>query len=321
MKDIDFDELDRAVSSVLGQDNDTTLQQAPVVDDKKTASADAVATTSARETKPEPPKQRRHVPPHVATGRKGRFMDMVHPDAVMQPSRPLPSRMAKTVVAPRQSVQIDPDPVTAVEPVAELDETHTKIGAEPVLAESTAPVITQADTSPLIMDNPDTTPIDAEVDTDDDTPVVQAQPSTLENTVPQSSPFLDTKVEKRPLGGGTNTESDEQDSDPTDAVENIVLPRELQPDVVEAEADKTTTSSVLQDEQLPFSAGLKNAPEPSDDGRVEGHPLFDTSTYHEPIKPAKTKAGVPGWAKWTIGLVVCMGVGAGVGYLLFTAGF
>ncbi|MEO5499055.1 MAG: hypothetical protein ABIR46_00985, partial [Candidatus Saccharimonadales bacterium] len=97
----------------------------------------------------------------------------------------------------------------------------------------------------------------------------------------------------------------------------VPVPRELEDDIVKVEAaqneqEQTETSS-------PFAAHVAASAKPNDDGRVDGHPLFDTSTYHEPIA-AVHHGGISGWAKWLIGLMLCLAAGVGVGYFLFTAG-
>jgi hypothetical protein len=144
---------------------------------------------------------------------------------------------------------------------------------------------------------------------------------TPQESMPQPTPFLaDAQVDKRPLGAFGEAESTEAPASEapaavdTQAAPTVPLPRELQPDVVEVE------SSAQETEVQPVAApATESKPTAADDGRVEGHPLFDTSTYHEPITAVQGK-GMPAWAKWLIGLLVCLALGAGVGYFLFTAG-
>lgn len=338
MKDIDFDELDRAVSSVLG-----TKETDKSADKKDVAQTPAVAPATEqpkpRETEQIERPATQDAPtrdevivkrPVIAAKRRGRFMDVVHP-AGGQPVRPVqPSRVGKPIIAPQGPIEpIEQAPV-AVEPVAELDETTVKIGAEP------EPVTTpdEKDEQKLLEavseDTTDTLPVE---ETSEPAAKPLVAPTTLEQSIPSESPFLtDTKVDKRPLGGNPVAVTEQQGTRDTEADASEALPtmpRELQPDVVEAEvgdmvsapSKPSNQSAAEATNDMPFATGVDPAPEPSDDGRVEGHPLFDTSTYHEPIKPANATSGMPSWLKWVLGLLICLVLGAGVGYLLFTAGF
>ena len=92
MKDIDFDELDRAVGSALGTDNNANPDtSAPSVvsvsDDVSKADTTPLESGSAPAmTKPASPARRR-----------GQFLDMVHPSADMRSTTPLPSTARKTI--------------------------------------------------------------------------------------------------------------------------------------------------------------------------------------------------------------------------------
>ena len=380
MKDIDFDELDRAVSSVLGQDKPVKVKDSP---------AENVVVTKAPETKNEiqtpeakldvststitlnpRPKTTGFRPsgPSLATSRRGKFMDVMHQSVQTQ----APSQKPIVDTTPKHElIKLEPSkdlekaskedasenkvaPVVTVstvehsaEPIAIVDESNALIGAEPV------PVDTEVSKT---SDESDDKKSVEEKEQEKEEPTSKAEDSekavhpnkleddladlsiddalapsnaSLSSSPPQESPFLaDTKVEKRPLGGGSGTNDNDNElagygsvgtpekndfqSPPT-----IPVPRELEDDIVKVEAaqneqDQSVTSS-------PFAANVATAAEPRDDGRVDGHPLFDTSTYHEPIA-AVHHGGMPGWAKWLIGLLLCLAVGAGVGYFLFTAG-
>lgn len=379
MKDIDFDELDRAVSSVLGQrssgDNTAATAQASVsgdsaqvVDTSQAVNVNNAQTTASRSQSTTP----------LAIKRRGKFMDMVHPSADMTSSappvtpartKPLIEPLSSSVIPeePQTEVVDEPDEPEVIEPTAKLDESNALIGAEPVPVENLLPEHT---TESEVVDVKTPTVEDvAKVDESDPAPTtlvsenesVPAEPpkeqdslyvdpldlSHPEETVqeeaiaehtaevpphvePVTTPFLaDAQVEKRPLGAFGDAESTEtsdavETAEPESPVENsnttdtqsapaVPLPRELQPDVVEVE------SSSQEPETSPVPQTSNPKATESQDGRVEGHPLFDTSTYHEPIAAVHGK-GLPGWAKWLIGLLTCLALGAGVGYFLFTAG-
>ncbi len=374
MKDIDFDELDRAVSSVLGQqgpkkdDGVTTAQTVTAEEPVETTSApDAEAPV---ETTPPVEEQPAASATPLAVKRRGKFMDVMHPSADMTsatPTAPVKPRTSSvlqplsdnvTPEAPAPEAAEAPAGSSVVEPTAELDESHALIGAEPAPVENLLPEHAGEDAAEATQSSEATST--EEVSSE---PVAATEPMQQEATEPVKSlyvdpldlakpdeqpaeevegsdnqqseeaseeqsgtPFLpDAQVDKRPLGAfgeAENTSAEApvaapeqaaQSTDNTQASPAVPLPRELQPDVVEVEsaAQDAETSPV------PLTSEVKA--DEVDDGRVEGHPLFDTSTYHEPIAAAHGK-GMPGWVKWLIGLLVCLALGAGVGYFLFTAG-
>lgn len=371
MKDIDFDELDRAVSSVLGQKttnvttdsngatdkkDDLAPTKEPVTDDAPSAVDAAEPTTDAAAVS-EPISPKPATTP-LAIKRRGKFMDVMHPSADMKPvgaASVKPAR-SKPVVTPLLTEEAESTVEHTAEPTASLDESHSLIGAEPTPVTETLPeTIESTDTDGSSTENM-TTPSSLNVDTADsaEVPEVDAidqadeigqedasaeglgEATQPESPAPQATPFLsDTQVEKRPLGAfgeadatGESTEASVTGDNPATTAQPadmqstpvVSLPRELQPDVVGVESVQATETleAPATTSASPFAANVPVAPEASD-GRVEGHPLFDTSTYHEPIA-AVHHGGMPGWAKWLIGLAACLAIGAGVGYFLFTAG-
>lgn len=395
MKDIDFDELDRAVSSVLGQKEPVAVetvaktttdagQKLSVTLPSKNDSSSEIAVTS----QPKSPAETRSDQADVSTRPelnlggtarpqnpfttkpRGKFMDVMHPSADMSSSSPeAPSpKMTHTTIEPLTSLLTEhvdatseeeqKEPEISLEPVVDVDESKTLIGAEPIAAETAestpSDVLSFASVSPstIVEDKKPASsgyvdplaafdaaePTVGNNDAEDTENIEDAPTSTASNNFsPQPSPFLsDTKVDKRPLGGFGDTESSLPDSDKpdnisineTDATNEsqaapvaVSLPRELQPDVVEVEA--VHEREVIQDSSAktsssPFATTIAPA-KADDDDRVEGHPLFDTSTYHEPIVAVNAKKTAP-WVWWLVGLILCLIVGAGVGYFLFTAG-
>ena len=374
MKDIDFDELDRAVSSVLGQKtpDDTATAMDSTAQDKPeshrsssdTSGDSVIESGKTVDTSEQSPSQTTPKVP-LAIKRRGKFMDMVHPSAAMttksNTTRPL-SPHAAPVVQPLD-LKLEPDmseaktedaePLTIestvehkAEPTAAVDESQSLIGAEPAPLEDGSHTLPETTSDSSAETPPATEPSNAalsgednekdvlppeveKTDATEDSEVV-AGTTSLASTVPQTTPFLtDTKVEKRPLGGFVEGDvaetANSDDSTETEDNQNppvVPLPRELQPDVMEVESDQVTASAesaATQPDSPAFATSVEAAPEPGEDGRVEGHPLFDTSTYHEPIAPV-TRKSMPAWLKWLLGLLVCLVIGAGVGYFLFTAG-
>ena len=100
-------------------------------------------------------------------------------------------------------------------------------------------------------------------------------------------------------------------------------PRELQADIVKVEAidDDAEPDGSAEDQpaEAPMTMGIPttNSDEPDD-----SHHLFDTATYHQPLAAtAMPSSGIPMWIWWTTGLVVCLVVGGGIGYVLYAGGF
>ena len=361
MKDIDFDELDRAVSSVLSKN--TPVEKSTSVSDEVPASTplsegsapsqpitlepqstpeqqtpltDASTNSTMFETTPSSPETTTAAPSSITLRTRGKFMDVMHPSADMNPSTSSGSRpdfMPPRTLAPLTSRDNAP-----VEPTAAVDESNALIGAEPAPATDVpeAAVDSQDEPEEMLL-----LPAETEDDTTETAPAetpgyvdpldVAAQPNTplseetaRTETAPQSTPFLsDTKVDKRPLGAFGDADEPDDDltkntSDDTQTVPVTPLPRELQPDVVQVESVQEPDQATGTDK--PFAASVSVAADTTDDGRVEGHPLFDTSTYHEPIAAAHAKKTAP-WVFWVVGLGICLLIGAGVGYFLFTAGF
>lgn len=103
MKDLDFDELDKAVNSLMaGVKSDDT----PASDKEKTLTIDTSAPIPSRSGMPITPLPRPAAPPVASTGqpapaarRGGRFMDVVHPSSDMKKPEPTarPSREGVTI--------------------------------------------------------------------------------------------------------------------------------------------------------------------------------------------------------------------------------
>ncbi len=231
MSDIDFEELDKAVTSLMGSNTPTVPQKqeettpspaqaeptttvaaeidtpevtvpAPEVQDSPVSARAAETVVEPQTQAPVPVVASTQSTESLATKRRGQFMDMKHPSADMTTvGKPAtPSRVGMTI-APTETIEVP-------EVVAEEQTTTDEVSTE--------------------------TP---------DVPVETAAPS---------SPFLpDAKVEKRPLGSpaaATATESvpiDMSDilppaeGDDEATVDSLTLPNELHPSVLQVESDST----------------------------------------------------------------------------------
>lgn len=394
MKDIDFDELDRAVSSVLRKD--TTKPEtvtADVVETEATPSGPTVSPASVAESVPVSPvvpnasadvaspsttsvsdidtsnestleesniaTPTRSSSP-IALKPRGKFMDVMHPSSDMNPGIATavpPVRSAPITLSPSASAltpsaselpsehndSSTSDEESKIAIAAEQAPTPDTVALDHLLAQSFESTAKESDASldqlpgsktdgyvdPLdlpLKPKPESPSADLEVDTSPETVEPVEQPVEVTQPAQTPTPFLsDTKVDKRPLGGFVDQEQKDTTPPASPEVDNqaapvVPLPRELQSDIVQVESIQETDqqSATGQEPDKPFATNLAT-PTVDNDGRVEGHPLFDTATYHEPIVPAHGKRKVP-WVWWLSGLGGCLVVGAGVGYFLFMAG-
>lgn len=242
MKDLDFDELDRAVNSLMGDVSKTAPAPKPADDAptftisptlgandtpdfsklaqtvEKADASSSPATSNTSTSAPEPTatasvETPETVSPAPANRRGGRFMDVVHPSSDMKkpgvPARPVS----------RQGVTVEPrKPATEVAPEKPVEQT-APVEAEPASQQSDWP-------DPLEMAHYDKEPETAATATD--SPAVEPEPAVEPVSVPKNeepaapltSPFLaDAKVEKRPLGTAAATVSEPEEPDHTPVVD------------------------------------------------------------------------------------------------------
>lgn len=232
MKDIDFDELDRAVNSLMSG----VPKSAPVKnDDVKVLTLDAKLTEPVA---PQSPSQPVTAPAElvqptdvtdapaptaaeesaassvssVAARRAGRFMDVVHPSSDMTKATP-PARGVS-----RQGVTIEPRPAVPAPSVGQPVVAPEPVSA-PTAAAEPASVVAPKEEAPSTNDWPDpldmptgeSEPASAPEPLESAVQEVAAEPapSANEPSEPLVSPFLaDAKVEKRPLGGAAPAQAD-----------------------------------------------------------------------------------------------------------------
>lgn len=287
MKDIDFDELDRAVNSLINKPtsdsgaNNQPTPAGPVASSPvpvSTTPSVAPVTTTASPAAPS-------VSSSPADKRSsGRFMDVVHPSSDMRPAPP-----AK--VPTREGMTINPTPVEPVTPSTVVAPTE-KSWPDPIdlheVAQKPQP-------------NTDAT--------------MSAPPA-------QDSPFLsNAKVEKRPLGAfsdtpqptGASATPETTPADKTDRSDHPIgtdtpLPAELQNDLLSVEDNDAHNPSAVP---APVTEQYTEQPSTSK-GQTDA--IFNTEAYHKPLAhPKKRKSG---WliVMWIFVLLV---VGAGSGAAVY----
>lgn len=315
MQDIDFDEIDRAVSSVTSSNTETN---SPDVNEATTSSFANVSTPLTPREAPTSfgsPAARRST---------GRFMDVVHPSSDMRPSAPPAPSVHRELVSreeadrstaadrPSQSLNPSsafhwPDPINvpqlpATEPDAIIAAAVESLAPEPVM--------------------PD---------------FVEAVP-----VGPLESPFLaDAKVEKRPLGAFSLPESDlpllEDFNDQFGHVEDMVVKEEAE--VVEitepAEEEELLLEAHTETTDLPIpeSSELKTevqtSPMPAvlpgptsisqqytEQASTTSEPtaaIYDTDAYHQALVHQPKKHGSGPIILWIAALILAGGgIGAAV---------
>lgn len=305
MGDLDFDELDRAVNSLISK---TPNQDASVAGAAQAVSPDVSPVTPPAASVPSQAPVTANVPvqpvtpamaPQSLTGQRssGRFMDVIHPSADMRTTSPTP-----------QSVTPTPTPAVA-QPVTPPEK-------------SPSPQMTVESYQPDVPNLDKTT-----------------DQKTLE------SPFVaGAKVEKRPLGAFSTESSDmaveispngevtqpqvvsTNTSQPSTADASTPLPEELRGDLLKIESgnpeDVKIPDHVSENKpEKPAAPAFESDPtgptsivqqykeqKPKSDDKPG--PIYDTSVYHKAITPAGKKKSNLMWIVWIL-LLMAVGVGAG----------
>jgi hypothetical protein len=287
MTELDFDELDKAVNSIMAG-VDTSKRNTALDDpEDKVVSIDASqAEASPVATTPEPvvvapsveAKPAQDVQPAVspapatplAVKRRGQFMDVIHPSSDMKTASAAPKREGVSIQPVEPFTVPEPKPVDnepmnlepTTPPVVDVVTTEATVTVEPASPTESEAESTQTQAWP--------DPIDAAVQVEekeataaDESPVeslpddVVNEVSSTEAEQPLSSPFLpDAKVEKRPLG--TAASFPESVATPDIATPAPTpLPDELKDDVMSLESSSTEASPAEPSTQEDSSHSVK----------------------------------------------------------------
>jgi hypothetical protein len=348
MKDLDFDELDRAVNSLI---TNTPVSNDNTEPKEKTININAALPRQTVNSQQATPTVSSLVGQRSSTGR---FMDVVHPSSDMRTTSAMPERVShQGVIVNPIPVPVAPDTPSAIVP-AETSSPTTSANVWPDPIEFHEFKNSQTDKKEEPSKEKDE---DADIDQINDD---------ITNTLNQSSgdtpdsPFIPgTIVDKRPLGA-FSTESPAPKVEPlvekttvhnekTDAGigpkladASTPFPAELQDDLLLIEAsDSTTQLDVLSVVDAPVAvpvvspviapAAATNAPvvdnqpvgptsitqqykeQPSSGDQNTGA-IYDTDAYHKPLlQPVKKKSG---WL-WVLWITILLVVGAGVGAAMY----
>ncbi len=270
-------------------------------EDRDTAdNSDEVTATNTDDSNTSDPSQ------DVVAPRRGRFMDMVHPSADMKSeSKPM---------GPRSGVTITPSSDFSVAP----DDEQNEVGVSTIDA---TPSITEE------VEEPATSDLSLDTETQDE-PV--DEPGDDAVAIDTTTPFIpDVPVEKRPLNalpadglGDTSSVSLDEKASVVATGDSGQTPREFAPDVMAVEANETVgeteqsadntnpdTSNTTSTDVSPATAAAAAEQEP--------HPVFDASSYQQPLASTKPKSSM---MIWGIVVLILFLVGASIGVLYFLYG-
>ena len=309
MKDLDFDELDRAVNSLA--------TNAPGSD----------ASTKNKETT---------TPPTVRPS-TGQFMDVVHPSSNMRASLVMPERASHqgvtvTPIVPTTKTPIVPDNTSAIAPTNSMPDPIDFAGFN-----------NDGKDKDKV---PDKEEDDADIDQISDDITNTLNPKSDKS---MDSPFLSgTKVDKRPLGTFSSdtpltspVQPPVQEAKPEETTNTNMaaqpasvitpLPAELQNDLLLVESDSTTrpdgsnttatkptivtnNTPAIDDKPVgPTSITQQYKEQPSSGDQNTGA-IYDTKEYHKSLLyPAKKKSS---WI-WVLWIVILLVVGAGAGAAVY----
>ncbi len=300
MKDFDFDELDRAVSSALsGNSKGPSSASVSPAQSRSTAPSSTVTTAPTGETvltlegvAPEPflgvaPEPKAETP--VARRPTGRFMDIVHTSSDMRPT-------AGPVARP-----VSPTPMAPVQPVAEGSTTENEVLAavpEAPVEEGAAPL-----ESPFLPDaKVEKRPLGGPaLLSQPDEPRLEA-PDELQLAAPEEPPVEEVALAD-PLDFYKS--SVEQAAEPEAPVtEQLPAASESPADFIDIDA------TVESEEAYTGPTSITQQYQEKEEVPAESGAIYDTETYHQPIAAAtKKKSGLRG----IVWVLVLAGVGAALG--------
>lgn len=285
MTDIDFDELDKAVNSLMGQAN-----AVPTKDDADQSTQDSIAnppvepamTSPIAETKVNNPS-----PSIVQPNRPGRIMDIVHPAAkktrtelpkkgavFLEPVNNVPSTELATGPISDAPTAVSPvEPVVNANPPAVEDFTAPALNSvEPVTPAENTDQLSQEMSQKISQSLTESMGSSAEEIVAPATLEQSASESSAEEPTttdaPLGTPFLENAVvEKRPLGGYEQTE---QDPVVESAPINTDFGAALDAELMKIENSSLDTEAAVVSEQIDTPA-------------MEGTSVESESTAPEPV--------------------------------------
>jgi hypothetical protein len=306
MKDLDFDELDKAVSSLMGSvpasdeatvatamssapttnpPEPTVIESTDVGTDAPLAATDPLADSSDTSETPKDASP-------VVRPSSGRFMDVVHPSSDMKlATKPPRPRETVSIAPPVSSASVDTTIDSALPEESPLEDAPAQLETqtEPT-SQSDEPSTSWPDPINFAAQAQEPTPESAPetiVPPLEDTALTQPEEKVEEPLLSPTSPFLpDAKVEKRPLGSSeesstlaTGNEGIDStvvaDEAPTPPEGIDAMPAELGQDVLAIESGENTELSAdttTQETNTATAASEAQAPDPIDQSATVSTP-------------------------------------------------
>lgn len=285
MQDIDFDELDRAVSSA------SAPKTAPVADASVSESV-AVTTNSSPAAAPAPT-------PPAARRSSGRFMDVVHPSSDMR-SAPVPERSRprepEAPAVPERPSTDWPDPLdfhgfTGDEPEKTAD-TPSDVSVPESAAPLESPFLSDAkvEKRPLGAFSSAEMPAVPPADTSEQS-LLEAPDEELLTSTTAETPVVETP-----------TPEPAPEETPTEEVPQPVV--SSTPEPVPAPEPTGPTSITQQYKEQPSTSDQPSGA------------IFDTETYHQPLSHTPKKKSGALVIIWILALIL-VGAGAGAAVYFF----
>lgn len=355
MTEIDFDELDKAVNSLMA-DVSKPAPETPASTPVNSSSTPAVSSTPTTNSVPVNG-DTKSAAPSLAAKRRGQFMDIVRP-AGGKPTT-TPTRRQGVTIAPSVETDTTSTPDVDIESPLTAHASEATVPSESSNVESSVTPETTSNDTATKSEWPD--PIDLAIaeekdQTNDNSPssAESTSDSSSDEASPLESPFLpDAKPEKRPLGVLTSpdaaspdepsVDANEPPATPVDAI-NSSLPAELHGNVVAIESESTgqnqpstaeveTSNATEPTEEIletPAEKSVENTHTPPGGGSIPQQykeapstgdqtngSIYDTANYHKAIE-AHANGGKHGSAfKIAIWIVLLLVIGAGAGAAFF----
>jgi hypothetical protein len=345
MKDLDFDELDRAVNSLITNNptpsDDTEIKEKTLEINKAMPRQQTVSSQQATPMSSSLAGRR---------GNAGRFMDVVHPSSDM---RAAPAALGQIS---RQGSTINPVSKTPIAPNAPAPATPAEAPSATTNSWPDPIDFHEFKSSQTISGQEPSKEKDEDADIDQINDEITSTLNQSSNETPDSPFIAGTKVDKRPLGAFSDEQSatavpasetpakeepkmEEKTNTDIEQSQSMVtpLPAELQNDLLSIESDDSTTSpemvadaSVVAPVATPAANVSVQDPntqpvvtasitqqykEQPSSGDQNSGAIYDTNAYHKALlHPAKKKSG---WL-WVLWIVILLVVGAGAGFIVYS---
>jgi len=314
MNELDFDELDRAVSSLMNNAPNAAAVVAPTLPKNDVDALDAAMPTqpspaaapvsSVPTPMPSAPVAPAPMSPAAPVAPRGKFMDIVRPSVDPKPQvQPAPAR-------PVAAMQVaSPRPVVTME-----------ASSAPMTANVDVPTQAQPLSTPFLPDTKvEKRPLGGSGPAPSQLPVGAVEPSS--QPMPASAPLdmplatpLSNEAPSAPAGSIASAE--DQQTHPG------VVPEELGNDLLAIESGSHFSQQIADAPVTSPMAGVVSIAQQYREAPSEGAPtsgaIYDTSQYHQPLMHPAQKT--PGWV-WIVAIVSVLLVGAGLGALVYFVKF